>query len=58
MMTTMMNRKRAVRTRDDDGRDRMNKGTPMAWMRMRTRGKGQQTRRAMTTKGKLDTQDT
>jgi hypothetical protein len=40
-----MTRMRVVRTRDDDGRDRMNEGT-MAWMR--TRGKGQRSRRATT----------
>ena len=36
-------RKRAARTRDDNGRDRINKRPPMAWTRMRTRGQDQQT---------------
>jgi hypothetical protein len=47
--TTMRTRKRAVRMRDANGRDRTNEGPPMA----RTRRKGQQTR-ATTTKGKPD----
>ena len=44
-MTTMRSRKRVVRTRDDDGRDRRSKGTTMAWTRMRM------------TKGRPDAQD-
>jgi hypothetical protein len=36
---------RAARTRDDDGRDRMNEGTTA---RTRTRGMGQRSRRATT----------
>ena len=51
------NTNRAARTRDNSGRDRTNQGTPTAWTRTRTRGKGQWTRRATTTKGKPDTQD-
>jgi hypothetical protein len=39
------NRKRAVRTMDDDGRDGRNKGTTMAWTRTRM------------TKGRPNTQD-
>jgi hypothetical protein len=56
-MTTMRNRKRAARTRDNDGRDRTNEGTPTAWTSTRPRENGQQTRRAITTKGKPHAQD-
>jgi hypothetical protein len=38
------NNDQRTRMRDNDGRDRMNEGTTV---RMRTRGKGQQSRRAM-----------
>jgi hypothetical protein len=56
-MTMMRNRKRVARTRDDNGRDRMNEGTPTARMSTRPRGNGQQTRRATMTKGKPHNQD-
>jgi hypothetical protein len=41
----MRSRKRVARTRDDNGRDRRNKGTTTAWTRMRM------------TKGRPDAQD-
>ena len=54
-MTMMRTRKRVLRTRDPDGRDRTNEGTTMAWTR--TRGKGQRTKRVTMTRGRPHIQD-